>query len=126
MLTQIFSNPEDVKPPPKGMMLGVMRAIAVLGGSADAFAIRDYIGNIMNSDIPTAQISVMLVRLEQRHMVSSQAAKQEHAPRRGRPRKVFSLTDDGKKALDLGLRILTASDNSNRGAQDYAARPALP
>ena len=90
-------------------MLLVLRAIAVLGGNADTFAIRDYISRIMVSDTPTAQVSVMLVRLERRGLVSS-LVPERIGKARGRPRKVYSLTLGGKKALEMGLRFFTDSD----------------
>jgi DNA-binding PadR family transcriptional regulator len=77
-------------------MLLVLRAIAVLGGNADTFAIRDYISRTMESDTPTAQVSVMLVRLERRGLVSS-LVPERIGKSRGRPRKVYSLTLGGKK-----------------------------
>lgn len=102
--------PEDVRPPPKGMMLLVLRAIAVLGGDVDTFDIRDYIGRIIAQDIPTAQIAIMLLRLERRDFVSSRVSERDSKPRRGRPRKVYDLTPGGKLALEKGMRLFTNSD----------------
>ncbi len=63
----------------------------------------------MDSDTPTAQVSVMLVRLERRDLVSS-LVPERIGKARGRPRKVYSLTLGGKKALEMGLRFFTDSD----------------
>jgi DNA-binding PadR family transcriptional regulator len=103
-------NPEEVKPPPKGLMLLVMRAISMLGGKADTFEIRDYIATVMKSEYPIANITVMLWRLERRKLVASQSPVERAKAGRGRPRKIFSLTPGGKAALDMGMRIFTASN----------------
>ncbi len=75
--------------------------------------IRDYISGIMDFDTPTAQVSVMLVRLERRDLVSS-LVPERIGKARGRPRKVYSLTLGGKKALEWGCgssRIPTSKRN---------------
>lgn len=114
MFTTRHNNPEDVKPPPKGMMLLAMRAIAVLGGSANSFDIRDYLARLTGSEIPTAQISTMLSRLERSGMVSSTGAERDPSLRRGRPRKLYSLTPGGQQSLEAGLRFFTNSDIKGR------------
>lgn len=109
-------TPEDVRPPPKGMMLLVLRAIAVLGGDVDTFDVRDYISRIIAQDIPTGQIAIMLLRLERRAFVSSHLPERNSKPRRGRPRKVYRLNSGGRLAMEEGMRIFT--DTGIRGKDD--------
>jgi hypothetical protein len=108
---EMAKNDEGVRAPPRGMMLFVLRAVGVLSNAADAFAIRDYISRAMGCDIPTAQIAIMLLRLERRGYVSSQVPEPNGKSRRGRPRKTYSLTPGGQGAVDMAIRFLTTSDH---------------
>lgn len=118
------STKGEVRAPPRGMMLFVLRAVGVLEENADAFAIRDYISRVMDFDTPTAQVGIMLLRLERNGYVSAQVPVPDGKSRRGRPRKVYSLTPGGRRALDMAVRFLTTSNNQKEViTNDEAAAP---
>jgi DNA-binding PadR family transcriptional regulator len=117
---------QGVVKPPKGMMLAVMRAIAVLGNNAHSFEIRDYISSIMNSDIPTAHIYVNLSRLENMGLVRSESQSSSRPARRGRPRSIYRLTSRGIEALEVGVRLYTSPANLDRGSANGADNEEKP
>src|SRR5271166_1310419 len=121
MVTKVQATEGEVRAPPRGMMLFVLRAIGVLGNNADSFAIRDYISRVMDYDIPTAQVAIMLLRLERRGHVSAQVPERGGKSRRGRPRKVYCLTPGGKRAVDMAVRFLTTSDFNNEEVNEETA-----
>ncbi len=76
----------------------VMLAVARLGGEAYGAAIRDVLKDVAGRSVTVPTVYVTLVRLEERGLVRSTEARSSGS-RRGRPRRVFSLTPAGWDAL---------------------------
>ncbi len=75
----------------------VMLAVVRLGDDAYGAAIRDELRRVAGRSVSVQTVWVTLVRLEEEGLTASQDVA---GPEGGRPRRVFSLTPDGWRALE--------------------------
>ena len=97
------------------VQLGILRFIQRHDAEAYGGGIAEGISRLTGDDVSDAQIYVALRRLEVRGLITAADPTGEHNPpskgRRGRPRKFYSLTESGRRAL-LDADGLMASDHS--------------
>ena len=83
----------------------VLRAIAYLGVRASGIEIREHIENQTSEEMPAAKVYVALSRLEDQGLVIARDENEWPAGRRGRPRRIYSLTASGLRALRAGAKL---------------------
>lgn len=92
------------QPVPKGIPLAVLKAISNLGPNACGVTIHETINGNAGREMPPSQIYVVLRRLSEKGLLSSKEQKQPTGVR-GHPRRIYTVTADGKKALNAALRL---------------------
>ena len=88
--------------------LNVVLAVVRLGDEAYGLAIRRDVSSRLQHDYSVGAIYTTLERLEDKGFVSSHAA--DPTPRRGgRSRRQFTVTSDGRRALQHAQRLAAAA-----------------
>lgn len=90
---------------PRGIMFAVLRLIHTLGLRASGTEICKHISAQLDRDLPAAQIYISLSRLEDQALVVAENEQKSSSVRKGRPRRVYRLTDAGLQALDAGMKL---------------------
>jgi DNA-binding PadR family transcriptional regulator len=85
----------------------VLLAVIQVEGEAYAASVRDELSKRTKREVARGAVHVTLDRLEQKGFLSSKAGG-ESADRGGRPRRVFTLTAAGTRALQEALDDLRA------------------
>ena len=85
----------------------VLLAVIQVEGEAYAASVRDELSQRTKRDVARGAVHVTLDRLEQKGFLTSKAGE-ESADRGGRPRRVFTLTAAGTRALQEALDDLRA------------------
>jgi DNA-binding PadR family transcriptional regulator len=91
---------------PRGLTYTVLRLVSILGKRAYGVEIRDRLSQQLRSDVPAAQVYVMLRRLEDYgFVVATDQNVTKSAGRKGRPRRVYEITAPGQRALTVGAKL---------------------
>lgn len=91
---------------PRGLTYAVLRLVSLLGKRAYGAEIREHLSQQTGSDVPAANVYVMLRRLEDYGLIT--AADQgdlSTAGRKGRPRRIYQVTAPGQRALMAGAKL---------------------
>lgn len=94
-------------PIPKGLQFALLRAIPAMGSDAYGSALAAALSTKTRQPVDVATVYMALSRLDAKGLLNT---RQENVNGRGRPRKVYSLTQDGKRALEAGLRFYGMSN----------------
>lgn len=98
--------PSDKIKPPRGLMFSVLRTVHHLGINAAGTEVRDFLAEQTgDDDLEAALIYGALKRLEQKGFITASDEKVRPAGRRGRPRRIYTLTATGLRALEAGLKL---------------------
>lgn len=98
---------------PKGMQFAVLRAIPVLGPlRACGTEIHHYLEKVLDREIPSAQVYMVLKRLHAQGFVERTTETERPAGRRGYPRRIYTLSTTGQQAYEAGMRLFGIPDNS--------------
>ena len=92
----------DTQSIPKGLQFAVLCAVSTLGRDAYGAALAHNLSTKAKQPVQVAKVYTALARLDAKGLLST---RQESVSGRGHPRKVYSLTQDGKRALEAGLRF---------------------
>ena len=88
---------------PKGIPFAVLQVIPVLGPKACGTEIADHlVRHTGRADLVGPKIYTALIRLSAKGLVKSALHKK---PGRGHPRRVYKLTQTGRKSLEAGRRL---------------------
>lgn len=98
--------PQDKIKPPRGLMFSVLRTVHFLGLNAAGTDVRQFLAEQTgDEDLEAALIYGTLRRLEQKGFVTASDEKVRPAGRKGRPRRIYSLTVTGLRALEAGSKL---------------------
>lgn len=96
----------EERQPPRGLTYVVLRLVSILGRRAYGVEIRDRLSQQHGSEVPAAQVYVMLRRLEDYgFVVAKNQGSAKSAGRKGRPRRVYEVTAPGQRALAAGAKL---------------------
>jgi DNA-binding PadR family transcriptional regulator len=107
-------------------MLVVLRAIPYLGVRASGTEIREHIEHQTSEDMPAAKVYVALSRLENQGLVTARDENEWPAGRRGRPRRIYSLTASGLRALRAGAKLYGYPVSSSEEADAAGKETSKP
>jgi DNA-binding PadR family transcriptional regulator len=94
------------KPPNLGTLQQLtMLAVTRLQGQAFGGAIQDELGRVAGREVAVSTIYVTLTRLEDQGFVTSQKAEPDPG-RGGKGKRFYSLTPEGREALQASLEAL--------------------
>ena len=88
------------------MTFSVLQLIPILGQRACGSEICDLLSQRLGEDVPAAKIYVLLKRLENDGLVTSDSESSELAALRGsRRRRIYRLTEEGTLAVEAGMKL---------------------
>jgi len=105
-ISPVSPNHGEDRQPPRGLTYVVLRLVSLLGSRAYGVEIRERLSQQHGSEIPAAQVYVMLRRLEDYgFVVGKDQGLAKSAGRKGRPRRVYEITAPGQRVLAAGAKL---------------------